>query len=130
MCGLLYQSVSDSILADMKLHTEFDKWRMTADLYQLYAAARLASMGQGEHSMYRDMLQLKELRIVDENFTNYHTEWRACVNRIKTCGKTPEELCDHMFKSFYYIGLIPSDKLGQKLQNIIALPLWHLLMTQ
>ena len=75
MMGVLYKSVSDSILGDMKLNDKFEEMRMGADLLALHELAHYASTGQGAHSIYLDITRLAELRIKDDNHNQYYTEY-------------------------------------------------------
>ena len=124
MTGLLLKSVTEIILSHMKMNIDYESHAEKANIYMLYELARHASTGQGEHSLYLDIMKLIELKIVNEDHVEYCTKYNACLVRLRASKKTDKELLEHLLKSFYYMGLRPSKKLERYLQDMIASGDW------
>ena len=124
MMGLLFKSVSDTIMEDMKVNDNYLDYRTAGDFYGMYELAKLASTGQGEYSMFLDITKIMDLKVVNENHNGYFTEYKACEYKIMNSGKTPEEVLKNMLTSLFYRGLRSSKKLKRLVEDEMTKQVW------
>ena len=109
---------------NIKNDNNFEDYRMKANLYELYMLAKMASTGQGAHSIYIDITKLMELEIKDDNHNNYCTHYKASVAKIRDSRKTAEEILNSMIDAKYYMGLIKSKQQERQLHDMMSKAVW------
>ena len=127
MMGLLLKSVSESILASMKLDSMYVNYRLESNLLKIVELAHKASTGQGYNSIYLDITKLLDTKLKEDThlaYVNYCTAFRNAEAKIRSADKTSDQILENLFTSFFYMGLKSSDILKRMLEDQMSQEEW------
>ena len=123
MMGLIFSSVSATIMEDMKVNDMYQDYRTDGNFYAMYLLARAASTGQGEHSMFLDICKIMDLKIINDNHNAYFTDYKACEYKIMNSDKDAGAILQGMLTSLFYRGLRGSKKLKRLVEDEMTKPI-------